>query len=108
MPVAPVVAVRCDEADDRSLPAVGHHRLRVRQADRVASDLGEHDGAGGHGVGQSDILSYCLRAHAEITAELVRNDAWSCAMHGADHAEDADDRFTRASLLPHGGGGGAL
>jgi DNA-binding GntR family transcriptional regulator len=49
-----------------------------------------------------------LRAHAEITAELVRNDAWSCAMHGADHAEDADDRFTRASLLPHGGGGGAL
>ena len=39
--------------------------------------------------------TFLLRAHAEITAELVRNDPWSCAMDVADHVEDVDDKFIR-------------
>ena len=32
-----------------------------------------------------------VRAHAEITAESVRNDPWSCATDVADHVEDVKE-----------------
>jgi hypothetical protein len=48
-------------------------------------------------IRSTTLMSGCLRlgAHAEITAELVRNDPWSCAMDVADHVEDVDDKFIR-------------
>ena len=50
------VTDRPDETDNGSRPAMRHNQLKVSETDRVANDLGEHDGAQGHAVGHIGVL----------------------------------------------------